>query len=83
MIFNQVPRKLWDHVMQWVCKTMQRTSTQSGGIDGCTPIESVTGKTWTFRNIRIQDSMTESGIMRTQDLVNDFTADGLDLSPDW
>ena len=31
--------------MQWVCKTMQQTSTQSGGIDGCTQIELFIGET--------------------------------------
>ena len=31
--------------MRWVCKTTQRTSTQAGGLSGCTPIESVTGET--------------------------------------
>ena len=31
--------------MRWVCETIQRTSTQAGGLAGCTPIESVTGKT--------------------------------------
>ena len=45
MICNQVPRILWDSGMRWVCETMQRTYTQAGGIDGCTPIESVTGET--------------------------------------
>ena len=45
MIRNRVPRRLWEYGMQWVCETMQWTSTQSGGLYGCTPIESVTGKT--------------------------------------
>ena len=45
MICNQVPRILWEYGMQWVCKNMQRTSTQSGGQDGYTPIELVTGET--------------------------------------
>ena len=45
MIRNRVPRRLWDYGMRWVCKTMQITSTQAGGLAGCTPIESVTGKT--------------------------------------
>ena len=45
MIRNRVPRRLWDYGMRWVCETMQRTSTQSGGLAGCKPIESVTGET--------------------------------------
>ena len=39
MIRNRVPRRLWDYVMRWVCKTTQRNSTQAGGLDSCTPIE--------------------------------------------
>ena len=45
MIQGQVPRKFWDYGMRWVCEVMQRTSTQSGGLDGLTPIELVTGET--------------------------------------
>ena len=45
MIRNRVTRRLWDYGMQWVCENMQQTSTQAGGLTGCTPIESVTGKT--------------------------------------
>ena len=45
IIRNQVTRRLWDYGMRWVCKTTQRTSTQAGGIDGCIPIELVTGET--------------------------------------
>ena len=45
MIRKRVPRRLWDYGMRWVCKTMQRTSTQARGFAGCTPIESVTGET--------------------------------------
>ena len=44
MIRNRVPRRLWGYGMRWVCKTMQKTYTQAGGLSGCTPIESVTGK---------------------------------------
>ena len=45
MIRKRVTRKLWDYGMRWVCEIMQRTSTQAGGLNGCTPIESVTGET--------------------------------------
>ena len=45
MIRNQVPRRLRDYGMQWVCKTMKQTSTQAGVLAGFTPIESVTGQT--------------------------------------
>ena len=45
MVRSRVPRKFWDYGMRWVCKVMQRTSTQAGGLNGCTPIESVTGET--------------------------------------
>ena len=44
MIPKRVPRRLWDYGMRWVCKTMQRTSTQSGGLAGYTSIELVTGE---------------------------------------
>ena len=40
MIQGQVLRKFWE-----VCKVMQRTSTQAGGLGEWTPIESVTGET--------------------------------------
>ena len=45
MVRSRVPRKFWDYGMRWVCEVMQRTSTQAGGLDGCTPIESLTGET--------------------------------------
>ena len=45
MIRKRVTRKLWDYGMRWVCEIMQRTSTQAGGFNVCTPIESVTGET--------------------------------------
>ena len=37
--------KFWDYRMRWVCKVMQITSTQAGGLGGRTLIESVTGET--------------------------------------
>ena len=45
MIQGLAPRKFWDYGMRWVCKVMQRTSAQEGGLGGRTLIESVTGKT--------------------------------------
>ena len=44
MIRGQVPRKFWDYGIRWIYEVMQRTSTQSGGLGGQTPIESVTGE---------------------------------------
>ena len=31
--------------MRWVCEIMQRTSTEAGELNGCTPMELVTGET--------------------------------------
>ena len=45
IVRSRVPRMFWDYGMRWVCEVMQRTSTQAGGFNGCTPIESVTGET--------------------------------------
>ena len=67
MVHSRVPRKFWDYGMRWVCEVMQRTSTQAGGLNGCTPIESVTGET-----IWILDFTIQSGTLRTQVLVRDY-----------
>jgi hypothetical protein len=47
MVRSRVPqRKFWDYGMRRVCKVMQKSSRQAGGLHGCcTPIESVTGET--------------------------------------
>ena len=74
---SRVPRKFWDYGMRWVCEVMQRTSTQAGGLNGCTPIESVTGETTDISEYLILDSTIQYGITRTQVLVRDYRVVGL------
>ena len=45
MVRNRVPRRFWDYGMRWGCEIMQRTHTRSDRLDGCVPLESVTGET--------------------------------------
>ena len=45
MVRKQVPRRLWDYGMRWVCETMQRTSTTAGGLEGSIPLQGITGET--------------------------------------
>ena len=45
MIRKRVPKKLWDYSMRWVCEVMQRTHFCANRLDGCVPIEEVTGET--------------------------------------
>ena len=35
----------WDYGMRWVCETMQRTYVRGHRIDGCVPLQAVTGET--------------------------------------
>jgi hypothetical protein len=45
MVKKQVPKRLWDYGLKWVCQVMQRTSNTVFSLDGRTPIEEVTGET--------------------------------------
>ena len=45
MFKKQVPRRLWDYGMRWVCDTMQRTYLRGNSIDGGIPLQQVTSET--------------------------------------
>ena len=45
MIKKNVPQRLWDYGLQWVCDIQNRTSNSSRGLDGRCPLEKVTGET--------------------------------------
>ena len=42
---QQVPSCLWDYGIRWVCKIMQCTASNSGCLQGRTPLEQLTGET--------------------------------------
>jgi hypothetical protein len=45
MVRKNVPQRLWDYGMQWVCDIQNRTSNTARGLDGRCPLERVTGET--------------------------------------
>ena len=45
MIRKNVPSRLWDYGLQWVCDIQVRTSNSSRGLEGRCPLERVTGET--------------------------------------
>ena len=45
MIRKNMPRRLWDYGIQWVCEITQRTSNSHFVLSDRTPIEAVTGET--------------------------------------
>ena len=45
MLKQQVPNRLWDYDIHWVCEIMQRTALSSGRLHGRTPLEQLTGET--------------------------------------
>ena len=45
MFKKRVPKIFWDYGMRWVCETMQRTYLRGHRIDGCVPLQSITGET--------------------------------------
>ena len=45
MFKKRVPKIFWDYGMRWVCETMQRTYTRGHRINGCVPLQAVTGET--------------------------------------
>ena len=45
MLKQQVPNRLWDYGICWVCEIMQRAASNSGRLHGRTPLEQLTGET--------------------------------------
>ena len=45
MFKKRVPKGFWDYGMRWVCEIMQRTYLRGHRIDGCVPLQAVTGET--------------------------------------
>ena len=45
MVRKNVPQRLWDYGLQWVCNIQNRTSNSSRGLDGRCPLERITGET--------------------------------------
>ena len=45
MLKERVPNRLWDYGIRWVCKLMQCIASNSGHLQGRTPLEQLTGKT--------------------------------------
>jgi hypothetical protein len=45
MVRKNVPQRLWDYGLQWVCDIQNRTSNSSRGLDGRCPLERITGET--------------------------------------
>lgn len=45
MIRKNVPQRLWDYGLQWVCDIQNRTANNSRGLDGRCPLEKITGET--------------------------------------
>ena len=45
MVRKNVPEKLWDYALLWVCDIQNRTSNSLRGLDGRCPLEQITGET--------------------------------------
>ena len=45
MLKQRVPNRLWDYGIRWVCEIMQHTASNSGHLQGRTPLEQLTGET--------------------------------------
>ena len=45
MMRKRVPRNLWEYVVRWEIKVIQRTSTQAGGLQKACPLQDATGET--------------------------------------
>ena len=45
MLKQRVPNHLWDYGIRWVCENMQCTASNSGHLQGRTPLEQLTGDT--------------------------------------
>ena len=44
MVKKRVPKRLWDYGLRWVCEIQNRTSNTSRGLNGCCPLEMITGE---------------------------------------
>lgn len=45
MVRKNVPQRLWDFGLQWVCDIQNRTSNHARGLNGRCPLEKITGET--------------------------------------
>ena len=45
MVRKNIPQRLWDYGLQWVCDIQNRTSNSSWGLDGRCPLKRITGET--------------------------------------
>ena len=45
MLKKEVPKRLWDYGIKWVCEVMQRTASTSGDLSRRTALEQLTGET--------------------------------------
>jgi len=45
MIRKRIPRKFWDYGYRWICEIPQRMHVRGHRINGCVPLEEVTGET--------------------------------------
>ena len=45
MVKKNVPQRLWDYGLMWVCDIQNRTANNSRGLDGRCPLEPITGET--------------------------------------
>ena len=45
MVRKNVPQRLWDYGLQWVCDIQNRTANTARGLDGRCPLERITGET--------------------------------------
>jgi hypothetical protein len=45
MVRKNVPQRLWDYGLQWVCDIQNRTANSARGLDGRCPLERITGDT--------------------------------------
>jgi hypothetical protein len=45
MVQKNIPQRLWDYGLQWVCDIQNRTSNKARGLDGRCPLERITGET--------------------------------------
>ena len=44
MVKKNVPRRLWDYGLRWVCEVQNRTANSARDLGGRCPLEKVTGK---------------------------------------
>jgi hypothetical protein len=68
MVRRNVPQRLWDYGLQWVCDIQNRTSNSSRGLDGRCPLERVTGETVDISEYLDFGISIGSGTARMRDL---------------